>query len=363
MQDNVKDLCDMQKEPNDRKAPLCIDLGQPCGVALLQLAFRCPRCGEHQRFRSLASLRPHLDYSHLYHTVDDLSPVSSCDTGDALLNHKKPRDAGCTGNGGSSPVKKPEPVDSMGRREGFKSKATADPSHPQGPAACREATGKRRPEENLRVVDSPVERRLQEVSMELLQKEAELLHVHAHSRHLVLAKQEVLERERTLCRQVDTAVMVIGSLREHLQESERELERKKREVITIHNFLEVAAQQEMCGKVRLRHFIENLLRRIALAEMLLEYYQSGSGQPNCRNHTTFHEYENGYYGSTESWSSGGPYASAVYPETRGLSAQKVRRLSKSAKERRRSWESSSHSDQVRETWELCRTSEGYEDSK
>lgn len=52
-----------------------------------------------------------------------------------------------------------------------------------------------------------------------------------------------------------------------------------REVITIHRFLEVAARQEKSGKVRIQRFIEDLLRRIALAERLLEFYQaSGSGQ-------------------------------------------------------------------------------------
>lgn len=46
-----------------------------------------------------------------------------------------------------------------------------------------------------------------------------------------------------------------------------------REVITIQKFLEAAARQETNGKVRIQCFIENLLRRIALAERLVEYYQ------------------------------------------------------------------------------------------
>ncbi|KAG9346022.1 hypothetical protein JZ751_007837 [Albula glossodonta] len=243
----------MQKESNNRKALLCTDLGQPCGVALLQLAFRCPRCGERQRFRSLSSLRPHLEYSHLYRTANNLSPVSRCDVGDVLLNHKKPSEAGCTKNCESSPAKKQGPVDSMGRNEGFKSEATASTGHPQGSTGkevgpgvaieksdaigaedCRagllvpaKARAERQLVDTLRPADSPIEKRLWKVSTELLKKEAELLDVHTQSRHLALAKQEVLERERALCQQVDTAVMVISSLKEHLRQSEKELEKKE----------------------------------------------------------------------------------------------------------------------------------------
>ncbi|KAJ8365638.1 hypothetical protein SKAU_G00144690 [Synaphobranchus kaupii] len=287
----------MHKESSERKALLCADSGRPCGVALLQLAFHCPRCGEYQRFQCLSSLRPHQDYG--------LGPVSKCDDEDALLNRKKPVDEHCE----DSPVNKQGQVDSARRRGGFKFKARTCPSHPRGPARRRtgaagydgcavEPVGcgmarvvpaelyvRQRLGSTLRKVDSPVERTLRKVSAELVQKEAELLHEHAHSRHLALAKQEVLERERFLCRQVDVAVMVIGFLREHLRDSEQELERKEQEVITIHNFLEEATRQEMCGKVRIQHFIEALLRRIALAEMLLEYYQSGSNRSNCRNRT------------------------------------------------------------------------------
>lgn len=57
-----------------------------------------------------------------------------------------------------------------------------------------------------------------------------------------------------------------------------------REVITIQKFLEAAARQETCGKVRIQHFIENLLRRIALAERLVEYYQVNGSPPQCNHY-------------------------------------------------------------------------------
>lgn len=49
--------------------------GQACGaivdtVTPCDLPFRCPRCGEQERFHSLASLRTHLEYRHSYRSPD-----------------------------------------------------------------------------------------------------------------------------------------------------------------------------------------------------------------------------------------------------------------------------------------------------
>lgn len=50
-------------------------------MASLDLPYRCPRCGEHKRFRSLSSLRAHLEYSHTYETLYILSKTNSiCDS-------------------------------------------------------------------------------------------------------------------------------------------------------------------------------------------------------------------------------------------------------------------------------------------
>lgn len=52
--------------------------GQACGAVTdsstsCDLPFRCPRCGEQERFRSLASLRAHLEYRHSYRSPDVIS--------------------------------------------------------------------------------------------------------------------------------------------------------------------------------------------------------------------------------------------------------------------------------------------------
>ncbi|XP_051936711.1 uncharacterized protein LOC127610518 isoform X1 [Hippocampus zosterae] len=118
-----------------------------------------------------------------------------------------------------------------------------------------------------------LQQRLARVRSELAQADTRLLCERAHSQHLSRERQEVAEKERSLSRQVDVAVMVIAALKEQINASESELERRERQVLSIQKFLEMAARQETSGKVRIQLFIENLLRRIALAETLLEDYQ------------------------------------------------------------------------------------------
>ncbi|XP_028845430.1 protein ZNF365 isoform X3 [Denticeps clupeoides] len=302
----------MQQKLGANKPPLFVDNGRARGARPppAELPFRCPRCGEHQRFRSLASLRAHLEYSHAFHGVHDLSLPSSrgrCNTDTALLAYSR----GC----------KTEDMDTM-RSEGHKAAplAAAD-SHRPGPGApprsppperrldsrpTVEAHVRMRLEGMLRAADSSMERRLRQLSAELVQTEAELLCEHAHTQHLAQERQEVYERGRALSRQVDAAVMVIATLREQLSASEHELQKKEQEALTIQNFLEAAAQHETCGKVRIRCFIESLLRRIALAERLVEYYQGSASEHRCPAHYVPSVVENGRHGAAKSRLAGDP---------------------------------------------------------
>ncbi|XP_068183143.1 protein ZNF365 [Antennarius striatus] len=162
----------------------------------------------------------------------------------------------------------------------------------------------------LRAADGTMQRRLARVSTELAQTDTELLCERAHSQHLAQERQEVAERERSLSRQVDIAVMVIAALREQLNASENELERREREVITIQKFLEAAARQETSGKVRIQNFIENLLRRIALAERLVEYYQENGSPQQCNHYQHQPPADHRPHRITKSRSAGGQLSSS-----------------------------------------------------
>uniref|UniRef100_A0A1A7XPE5 Zinc finger protein 365 n=2 Tax=Iconisemion striatum TaxID=60296 RepID=A0A1A7XPE5_9TELE len=184
--------------------------------------------------------------------------------------------------------------------------------------AAASAAVRRRLARILRAADSTMQRRLAQLSTELARTDTELLCERAHSQHLAQERQEVADRERSLSRQVDVAVMVIAALKEQLNASENELERREREVLTIQKFLEAAARQETSGKVRIQHFIENLLGRIALAEKLVEYYQVNSSQPRCNHYKQ--QSDNGAHRITKSRSAGGQLFSSGLHDNRAQSS-------------------------------------------
>ncbi|XP_014840061.1 PREDICTED: protein ZNF365 isoform X3 [Poecilia mexicana] len=336
--------------------------GQACGalpdsVTSCELPFRCPRCGEQRRFRSLASLRAHLEYRHSYRSPDVVSGDFSI-TGslpDPLAAAIAWQDASLPARRGQHGAARPPHVRSLSdsrdsgylhsygavrrrtqsvgvgtqeegvddedtgeeEEDGEEAEETREESevkqsdsgrlhHLQFPPASPEpdpdpdpvaqssycgretaaasAAVRRRLASILRAADGTMQRRLAKVSTELARTDTELLCERAHSQHLAQERQQVAERERSLSRQVDVAVMVIAALREQLNASDSELERREREVLTIQRFLEAAARQETSGKVRIQRFIENLLGRIALAERLVEYYQVNGGPAPGEHH-------------------------------------------------------------------------------
>ncbi|CAJ1066901.1 protein ZNF365 [Xyrichtys novacula] len=388
--------------------------GQACGAVSCDRPFRCPRCGEQERFGSLASLRTHLEYRHSYRSLDvttggfsitgklpdpltaaipwyDMSlPTRRGQQSMGRPPHARSlsdsRDSGYLQSYGSvrrrtqsvgvgtqadeededeeeeevgtedEDVGEEEDENNEGEiRDGSKNEEDTrmsekkteaghlrlnhhhfpfPPPAPLGPptdldldlleqnsysgleTAAASAAVRRRLASILRAADSTMQRRLAKVSTELAQTDTELLCERAHSQHLAQERQEVADRERSLSRQVDVAVMVIAALREQLNASENELERREREVITIQKFLEAAARQETCGKVRIQQFIENLLRRIALAERLVEYYQVNGSPQQCNHYKYQQPTDNGPQRITKSRSAGGQLSSSGLHDNR-----------------------------------------------
>ncbi|XP_041606203.1 protein ZNF365 isoform X3 [Vulpes lagopus] len=281
------------------------------------LPFRCPRCGDHTRFRSLSSLRAHLEFSHSYQERTLLTKCSlfpSLKDTD-LVTASEPLKPGKLQ--GSSHVAKQKPsyvsFYSISHEHSLDRKPLevvaerpvsylqtyaaadlrADPlegqrASPGLPAASDtkaafEAHVREKFNRMVEAVDRTIEKRIDKLTKELAQKTAELLEVRAAFVQLTQKKQEVQRRERALNRQVDVAVEMIAALRQRLTESEEELLRKEEEVVTFNHFLEAAAEKEVQGKARLQDFIENLLQRVELAEKQLEYYQSQQSAGLCRD--------------------------------------------------------------------------------
>lgn len=271
------------------------------------LPFRCPRCGDHTRFRSLSSLRAHLEFSHSYQERTLLTKCSlfpSLKDTD-LISCSEPLKQGKLQCSGNVVKQKPsyvnlysiahehsqdrKPFEVVAERPvSYVQTYTAVDLHADALEGLRSSPGlptsdtKASFEAHVRekfnrmveAVDRTIEKRIDKLTKELAQKTAELLEVRAAFVQLTQKKQEVQRRERALNRQVDVAVEMIAVLRQRLTESEEELLRKEEEVVTFNHFLEAAAEKEVQGKARLQDFIENLLQRVELAEKQLEFYQS-----------------------------------------------------------------------------------------
>ncbi|NXU37206.1 ZN365 protein, partial [Drymodes brunneopygia] len=348
----------------------------PEPLGSVSLPFRCPRCGDHTRFRSLSSLRVHLEYSHSFQESSLLarsslfSPLKDAE----LVSPPEPAAQGSPGSAGGSGAQPAGPYLNLGgascgsgkggqprelpaERPGsylanyVSAESPSEVSKPGLPAADSKASFEAHVREKfnrmVEAVDKTIEKRIDKLTKELSQKTAELLEVRAAFVQLSQKKQEVQRRERALSRQVDVAVEMIAALKQRLSESEEELHRKEEEVVTFNHFLEEAVEKEVRGKARLQHFIENLLQRVDLAERQLEYYQNL--QMVC-NHTDVSEHVVSQQSPSlyahpppgakvlhlECGSRGSQHASYNIPDAKPHSFQKGRLLLKKAKDEKAS---------------------------
>nr|XP_003229173.1 PREDICTED: F-box only protein 41 [Anolis carolinensis] len=301
-------------------------------MASLDLPYRCPRCGEHKRFRSLSSLRAHLEYNHTYETLYVLSKTNSiCDatvfplpSDTTLLTPATRRDifesTSFQGkeqrftcdlittdeleSSSSSPVASRYVHEiEIPLTEIFTRKAMTSATTPPAAAAAAVAAVDAAYEEGLTrlkirafeklEVDKRLEKLTEEVEqkiasqvgrlqVELDRKTSELEKAKQESLRLSREKQELEDRAVELSRQVDVSVEMLASLKQDLVQKEQELTRKQQEVIQIDQFLKETAAREANAKVRLQQFIEELLDRADRAEKQLQIISSSCGTtPNC----------------------------------------------------------------------------------
>ncbi|OCT96540.1 hypothetical protein XELAEV_18008746mg [Xenopus laevis] len=295
-------------------------------MASLDLPYRCPRCGEHKRFRSLSSLRAHLEYNHTYETLYVLSKTNSiCDaaifpiTSEAALltpTHRREVFESTSFQGKEQiftqdlvQVEDLSPSSSRYTQEGDIPLAdiftkTAMASHSPPPAAVAAAASaavdaayeeglarlKVRAFEKLEV-DKRLEKLTEEVEqkiatqvgrlqVELERKSSELDKAKQESVRLSREKEELEDRASELTRQVDVSVEMLASLKQDLVQKEQELTKKKQEVSEIDVFLKETASREANAKVRLQQFIEELLDRADRAEKQLQIISSCGSTPN-----------------------------------------------------------------------------------
>ncbi|XP_029114785.1 F-box only protein 41 [Scleropages formosus] len=307
------------------------------GMASLELPYRCPRCGDHKRFRSLSSLRAHLEYSHTYETLYVLSKSNSiCDAaalvplvsdGPLLSQARAPRDAVERASFGAkerhAPYELPSaeelslaataryiPNVEIPLSEIFIKKAmsSANPgsgaptstavavaanvaasaveaAYEEGLARFRvRALEKLELDERLEKLSEEVEQkiaaRVGRLQVELEKKSSELEKAKQESVRLSKEKQDLEDKASELSRQVDVSVEMLASLKQDLVSKEQELSHKQQEVAQIDQFLQETAAREANAKVRLQQFIEELLDRADRAEKQLQIISSCGTTPN-----------------------------------------------------------------------------------
>ncbi|MBN3275626.1 FBX41 protein, partial [Polyodon spathula] len=306
-------------------------------MASLDLPYRCPRCGEHKRFRSLSSLRAHLEYNHTYETLYVLSKSNSvCDatlvplvsdgpllspvgsrkdvfesTSFSAKEHRYPFDLPCADDLGLTTaaaryIPNVEiPLNEIFVKKGMTSTTPTPTSTPTSTAisvataaanaveaAYEEglarlkvrAFEKLELDERLEKLSEEVEQkitaRVGRLQVELEKRSCELEKAKQESVRLGQEKQHLEDKASELSRQVDVSVEMLANLKQDLVSKEQELNRKQQEGAQIDQFLQETAAREANAKVRLQQFIEELLDRADRAEKQLQSISSCGTTPN-----------------------------------------------------------------------------------
>ncbi|TRZ02553.1 hypothetical protein DNTS_018286 [Danionella cerebrum] len=293
------------------------------GMASLDLPYRCPRCGEHKRFRSLSSLRAHLEYNHTYETLYVLSKSNSVCDAAALLplvadgalaaESRFPyRELPCSGEElGLAPtsttcylpnvefplgeffvktaMSSSDALSSTGNNAvavaANVAASAVEAAYEEGLARLKARAFERleldeRLEKLSEEVEQKISARVSRLQAELERKSSELEKAKLESERLSQEKQDLEDKATELSRQVDVSVEMLAGLKQDLENKEQELSHKQQEVAQIDQFLQETASREANAKLRLQQFIEELLDRADRAEKQLQIISNCGTTPN-----------------------------------------------------------------------------------
>ncbi|XP_051515141.1 F-box only protein 41-like [Myxocyprinus asiaticus] len=119
-------------------------------------------------------------------------------------------------------------------------------------------------------VQERVSLKLEGLQEEVKRRSVEVSRARRESERMDRERNEAEQRASELERQVDISVEMLASLRHELRDREEQLQRKQQEMRELDRFVRDTAFREASAKIRLQHFIEDLLDRAERAETQLQ---------------------------------------------------------------------------------------------
>ncbi|XP_051956135.1 F-box only protein 41 isoform X2 [Xyrauchen texanus] len=119
-------------------------------------------------------------------------------------------------------------------------------------------------------VQERVSLKLEGLQEEVKRRSVEVSRARRESERMDRERNEAEQRASELERQVGISVEMLASLRHELRDREEQLQRKQQEVCELDRYVRDTAVREASAKIRLQHFIEDLLDRAERAETQLQ---------------------------------------------------------------------------------------------
>ncbi|XP_077992073.1 uncharacterized protein LOC144446194 [Glandiceps talaboti] len=263
---------------------------------LLELPYRCPRCGETRRFPSLSALKSHLEYEHTYST----EPLPRKETFSPPKGYKS---AFRPWEHFSAEAKELERQLALAKETEKRHKREREsPSNlinnrqnrfEEVPRTSRDNFYRTEDLHRNKTHSPKLENKhldlIEKLKDELKKKEKELEKANDDLQKLIVEKRKLQKDNLDLNKQLDSHIEYIADLKQQLQEKDRLVQEKERTTSFMNNFLKATAEKEASAKEQVKSYIESLTQRAEQAENEVKRYHSLGSRSNSVNRVFPHD--------------------------------------------------------------------------
>ncbi|XP_070539841.1 F-box only protein 41-like isoform X1 [Ptychodera flava] len=256
-------------------------------TVLLELPYRCPRCGENKRFSTLSALKTHLEYEHTYPSPE---PFSSNGNFESPRGHKSAFRPWERFTAEAKELERQLAIAKETERRHKRERELGSDnlsyfsSNPDGFTS----PVRTRSHEDLLINDRPHQSRqrkslqddgkhfefIDKLQNDLRRKDKELEKAHEELQRLTSEKRQLQKENRELNKQLDSDLEYIAELKQQLQEKDKQLQEKNRTSDFMNSFLKLTAEKEAMAKEQLKSYIDNLSQRAETAENELKVFKT-----------------------------------------------------------------------------------------